>query len=167
MLSAADATMVEEFRSAMRRLAASVHVVTARDATGCHGMTVTAACSLSVEPAAMVVCINRSARAHSAMIETGRLCLNLLGAGEEELAARFAGGTGEVGLARFDPSRWSLDAPAGPSFVNALASIDLSVESHHPFSTHTIFACAVDAVRLGGERPALLYANRRYGALVT
>lgn len=158
--------MTEGFRSAMRRLAASVHVATARDSTGYHGMTVTAACPLSVDPTAMVVCINRSARAHAAMIEAGRLCLNLLGAGEEELASRFAGATGEIGLARFDPASWSLDAPAGPSFANALASIDLTIESRQPFGTHSIFACAVDSVRLGGERSALLYANRRYGAFL-
>lgn len=164
MLNDLDATMAESFRSAMRRLAASVHVATARDATGCHGMTVTATCSLSVDPAAMVVCINRSARAHAAMIETGRLCLNLLGAGEEELASRFAGATGEIGLARFDPARWSLDAPAGPRLANALASLDLTIVSNQPFGTHSVFACAVNFVRLGGERPALLYANRRYGA---
>ncbi|RYG88560.1 MAG: flavin reductase, partial [Alphaproteobacteria bacterium] len=75
MLNDVNATLGEDFRSAMRRLAASVHVATTRDATGAHGMTVTAACSLSVAPAAMIVCVNRSARAHASMIETGRLRL--------------------------------------------------------------------------------------------
>lgn len=158
-------TEISGFREAMGRLAASVHIATARHDGAHHGMTVTAACSLCVTPAAMVVCINRSARAHAPMIESGALCLNLLAVGEDAIAARFAGGTGEPSGSRFDPALWALDAAAGPAFHRALASIDLAIESARPFGTHSILACTVTSVRLGEARPALLYANRRYGAL--
>jgi flavin reductase len=49
------------FREAMRRLAATVNVVTARSGERCFGMTATAVTSLSMDPVSALVCVNRSA----------------------------------------------------------------------------------------------------------
>jgi flavin reductase len=46
------------FRSAMRRLVATVSVVTCADADGWHGMTATAVTSVCIDPPAILVCVN-------------------------------------------------------------------------------------------------------------
>ncbi|MFX6861586.1 flavin reductase family protein, partial [Acinetobacter baumannii] len=51
----------DNFRSAMRSLAGGVSVITAGRGNDLSGMTVTSVSSLSVEPATLIVSINRKA----------------------------------------------------------------------------------------------------------
>jgi flavin reductase len=159
------ATHEAAFRESMARLAATVHVVTARHGGRPFGMTITAACSLSLDPMSVVLCINRAAASHDAFMGSGRLCLNMLGQDHADVAARFAGATGHRGEDRFDPGRWTLGGAAGPVFDEAVAALDCRIALIQPFGTHSILGCTVDSVRLGSKRPALLYADRRYATL--
>src|SRR5690606_14852063 len=56
------------FRESMARLAATVHIVTAEAEGQRHGMTMTAACSLSVDPMSMILSIDRGSATHGAII---------------------------------------------------------------------------------------------------
>ncbi len=49
----------ENFRNAMRPLAGGVSMITVRRGNGLSGMTVTSVSSLSVEPATLIVSVNR------------------------------------------------------------------------------------------------------------
>ncbi|MEU0334054.1 flavin reductase family protein [Streptomyces sp. NPDC006193] len=80
------------FRSAMAALAAPVTVVTCYDELGApRGMTVSAACSLSLDPPLFLVCLDRRAGSHDALVTAPYFCVHVLGPGDEDLAMRFAG----------------------------------------------------------------------------
>ncbi|MFF7185852.1 flavin reductase family protein [Streptomyces sp. NPDC008222] len=103
------------FRSAMAALAAPVTVVTCYDDLGApRGMTVSAASSLSLDPPLFLVCLDRRAGSHDALVSAPFFCVHLLGPGDEDLAMRFAG----------PADRRFTDAPLlpGPAPAPALAA---------------------------------------------
>ena len=82
------------FREAMARLGAAVHVVTSAGPGGKTGFTATAVCSVSDQPATLLVCLNRRSKSAPLLSQNGVFCVNTLGASEEKLADVFAGRSG-------------------------------------------------------------------------
>ncbi len=81
----------QEFRAALGHFASSVNVVTARTADGqLAGITVTAFCSLSLEPPLVVICIDKRARLHEALAGGQPFAVNMLSQDQEVLSRRFA-----------------------------------------------------------------------------
>lgn len=74
----------------MGRWATGVAVVTSRDETGPRGATTNALTSLSLDPLLVLVCLDRGSNTLRAVRASGRFCLNVLAAGQEEVARRFA-----------------------------------------------------------------------------
>src|SRR5215467_11920344 len=59
----------DTFRSVLGRFASGVTILTARDASGAdHGMTVSAFCSLSLEPPLVLFCIDHAASMHGLLV---------------------------------------------------------------------------------------------------
>lgn len=156
---------LDAFRESMARLAAAVHIVTAQADGESHGMTITAACSLSVDPMSMILSINRGSATRKAILSSRRLCLNMLAPGRDDLAMRFAGAFGHRGEDRFQEGDWLYEAAAPPMLRNAAAALQCDLVDAHDFGTHSVLLCTVRDVRLGAETKALVYANRRYGAV--
>jgi len=79
------------FRRVMGSLPAGVTIVTSRDAEG-HpkGLTVSACSSVSLEPPLLLVCVDRRSSSLQAIKATGVFAVNILRAGQQDLAARFA-----------------------------------------------------------------------------
>jgi len=67
------------FLAAMRKVAATISLVTTRENGSAHGMTATAISSLSADPPAILVCIKRSASIHGPLCRVKWFCVNLLG----------------------------------------------------------------------------------------
>ncbi|UNK78228.1 flavin reductase family protein [Sphingopyxis granuli] len=164
-MSVAATTGVDAFRESMARLAATVHIVTAQAHGQRHGMTMTAACSLSVEPMSMILSIHRGSATHDAILASRRLCLNMLAPGDGDLATRFSGALGHRGEDRFVDHDWIFVSDAPPMLRNAAAALQCDVVEVHEFGTHNVLLCAVREVHLGTDSAALVYANRRYGAV--
>ena len=79
------------FRNLLGRFATGVTIVTARDDAGAHqGMTVSAFCSLSLEPPLVLMCIDKSATMFELLTTCERFSVNILAADQEEIARRFA-----------------------------------------------------------------------------
>src|SRR5580704_6083681 len=74
------------FREAMAKLGAAVHVVTSAGPAGKTGFTATAVCSVSDQPATLLVCLNRRSNSAPVMAQNGVFCVNTLGAAESNLA---------------------------------------------------------------------------------
>jgi flavin reductase (DIM6/NTAB) family NADH-FMN oxidoreductase RutF len=144
-----------------------VHIVTTEYAGQRHGMTMTAICSLSLDPLSIVLCVNRAATSHDALRAAGVLSLNMLGKDQAEMAARFSGALGHRREARFEGAEWQDNPGYGPMLASALARLDCRIALAEPFGTHSILACHVDRVVLGRARPALIYADRRYATIAT
>src|SRR5271169_6988178 len=91
---AIDSVDVAAFRDAMARLGAAVHVVTSAGLAGKTGFTATAVCSVSDQPATLLVCLNRRSNSAPLLAQNGVFCVNTLGAADSNLADIFAGRSG-------------------------------------------------------------------------
>jgi 3-hydroxy-9,10-secoandrosta-1,3,5(10)-triene-9,17-dione monooxygenase reductase component len=74
----------------MSRWVTGVAVVTSTDGTGPRGATTNALTSLSLEPLLVLVALDHGSNTLEAVRNSGRFCINVLAAGQEELARRFA-----------------------------------------------------------------------------
>jgi flavin reductase (DIM6/NTAB) family NADH-FMN oxidoreductase RutF len=154
----------EAFRASMRLVASSVSLVTARDADGeWHGMAVTSAGSLSMEPPSMMVAVNRTASIHPVILQTGRFTLNLIDESHSKLMEPFA--RSDMRHRRFVSDDWMAVGLGGPVLKDALCSHVCSVAETHEFGTHTVFFGIVDDVILSdhkAQQPApVLWLNGR------
>lgn len=174
MLSAGNARQVEDalslpddFKEAMRRLAATVCILTTMHDGQRWGLTATAVCSLSAAPPSLIVCINRDAEAYPAMKASGRICVNLVSDHQQDTAERFSGMLGHKGEARFEHARWT-ELPTGvPVLIDAVAALDCRIRDSVPYATHIVLFCEVDAVSLGHRRTPLLYGDRNFCDLIS
>ncbi len=80
----------EQLRRLMAHWVTGVAVVTSCDEKGPRGATTNALTSLSLEPLLMLVCLDRSSNTLEAVRSSGRFCINVLAADQEEIARRFA-----------------------------------------------------------------------------
>ncbi|MEV0702867.1 flavin reductase [Saccharopolyspora sp. NPDC050389] len=154
-----------EFRAAMANLSAAVNVVTTDGAHGLAGMTVSAACSVTDSPPTVLVCVNRSSRSHDVLVANGRICVNVLGAEQEELAMHFAGATKVPTAQRFTEDRWDLDSEEVPVLRDAPASIIGRIIAEQAQGSHSVMFVEVDKVLTREDSGALVYFQRRFHSL--
>ena len=158
-----------EFRAAMRRVAATVTLITTADTTGQrHGMVATAVSSVTMEPPTLLICVNRSASLYAPLIERGQFCVNVLMASHHELVACFSGQ--KVGETRFDTGDWRLDGRTRlPYLHGAQCNLFCSVNGVSTVGTHAVIIAVVNAVQINESVVPLLYADgalRGLGAAV-
>ena len=153
------------FREAMSRLGAAVHVVTSAGLAGKTGFTATAVCSVSDQPAVLLVCLNRRSNSAPLLAQNGVFCVNTLGAGEEKLADMFAGRSGVHLDERFAQGEWLTLKTGAPVLASAVVAFDCRTIEIKAMASHNVVFGAVEAVRLGPSGPALVYHERAYKGL--
>ena len=147
----------DTFRSALGRFATGVTVVTTVDGAGRdHGMTVSAFCSLSLDPPLVLVCIDHTASLHGVLRAGLPLAVNVLAAGQEPLSRRFAGG--EPGD-RFAGVGFERAANGAALLEGALAALECRIEALHPGGDHTIVVARVQHAATHDRRPLLYYRS--------
>jgi flavin reductase (DIM6/NTAB) family NADH-FMN oxidoreductase RutF len=142
--------MPASFREAMRRLAASVMIVTTRDAEGQpHGMVASSVIPVSMDPPSMLVAVNRSASLHPVLLGSRRFCVNLLADHQHHLLAPFS--QTALRSQRFSSADWrqaaSNDTERLPWLPEAPAVIECAVDLATDYGTHTLFVGRVLKVR--------------------
>lgn len=149
------------FRTAMRRLAATVTVLSTRSESGLrHGMTATAVTSVSANPPAVLACVNRSAALH-AQLGLGRLlCINLLHCSQQRLSEVFSGA--KEGEIRFSEGDWRSDADGVPYLADAQANIFCEIEALQAYGTHSICIGRVIRATSRPEVAPLVYQDGAY-----
>jgi flavin reductase len=150
------------FTRAMKFAATGVNIVTTDGPAGRFGMTVSAFSSLSAEPPQVLACINRRSPVGEAIVENGSLCVNLLSAGQRQLADIFAGIGQEGRPYDFGAAQWESQVSGAPVLEGAVAAFDCVLGSSIAAGTHRIFIGRVVAVTAQGGQ-TLLYTNRAYG----
>ena len=80
----------QSLRRLMAHWATGVAVVTSRDDAGPRGATTNALTSLSLDPLLVLVALDRASNTLAAVRASGRFCINVLAADQEEIARRFA-----------------------------------------------------------------------------
>jgi cob(II)yrinic acid a,c-diamide reductase len=153
------------YRDAMSRLAGHVHIVTAAYKGERRGVTITAACSVSDDPATLLVCLNSSNPRNSIFTSSGSFALNLLGADQMELAHVFSGRDGIDPSLRFNHGHWSTLETGSPVLDDAVAAFDCRLIDIKSIATHLVLFGEVIGIRLGKQKPALVYLDRDYRTL--
>ncbi len=150
------------FREAMARLGAAVHVVTSAGPAGKTGFTATAVCSVSDQPAMLLVCLNRKSNSAPLLWQNRVFCVNTLGAGESKLADVFAGKGGVHLEERFAVGEWVTLKTGSPVLASAVVAFDCRTIEIKTMASHNVIFGAVEAVRFGPGGPALVYHDRAY-----
>ncbi len=155
--------VAEALRAALRGLARSVAVITCRHDGLRHAMAATAVSELSLDPPAMLVCVNRDASIHAPLAAGADFCINILHASQAEISARCGGQA--RGEARFDVGAWRDGAGDAPALEDAQARFACRNGGAMNYGTHAIF---IGEVIEAFGRPSvdpLVYVDGRYGRI--
>lgn len=153
------------YRDAMSRLAGHVHIVTAAHEGVRRGVTITAACSVSDDPATLLVCLNGANPRNDIFSDSGSFALNLLGAEQLDLAHVFSGKNHVDPSERFSHGTWGELKTGAPILNEAVAAFDCRLIDIKTVATHIVLFGQVVAVTLGQQKPALVYLDRDYRTL--
>jgi flavin reductase (DIM6/NTAB) family NADH-FMN oxidoreductase RutF len=147
----------ELFREVFGRFATGVAVITTAGPAGRGGMTANALCSLSLEPLLVLVCIENQARTLPIVREAGRFAVNLLNAGQEELARVFASKLPEAEKLDAVSHRYESSLPI---LEGSLAWAICDLRDLIAGGDHTIAIGEVTALGLGDGTPLLWFEGR-------
>ncbi|MGF7161868.1 flavin reductase (DIM6/NTAB) family NADH-FMN oxidoreductase RutF [Rhodoligotrophos appendicifer] len=149
----------QRFRGAMRRLASGVGIVTTAEGERWFGMTATAITSLSMEPPALVVCVNKNASIHAPLHESGRFTVNLLRRDQAHIGNAFA----KLPAAeRFTVGEWQFDSGHSPYLIGAQAVIHCRLGPLMPFGTHTLLVGEVMEAIIHQEVAPLVFVDGNF-----
>lgn len=135
------------YRDTIGLLPTGVAVVTATGSAGPAGLTTNAVTSLSLDPVLLLVCFDAGSRTLPVVREAGRFAVNVLRAGQEDLAAVFA--SKRVGREKFDAVTHRQEHGV-PVLDDALAWVACDLRDLHPGGDHAIGVGEVLA--MGGDR---------------
>ncbi len=144
----------DEFRSALGRFPSGVTVVTTKGADGSdQGMTVSAFCSVSLEPPLVLICIEKTASVYDALTSAPEFVVNILSAKQEQIARRFS----IVDIDRFEGVGFSRTQNGIAVLDDALGIIECNRSALHDAGDHTIIVAEVEATRAENGSPLMYY----------
>lgn len=144
----------DAFRSALGRFASGVTVITTCTPDGTdHGMTASAFCSVSLDPPLILVCVEKVATMHDAIVACSHFAVNVLSQSQEPMARRFA----EVDGNRFDGIGFSRGSHSTPLIDDALATLECRRAAVYEGGDHTIVIGEVEAASWRDDKPLLYY----------
>jgi len=149
----------DNFRNAMRRMAASVSIVTVAHGGHKAGATVSSVTSVSFDPMSLLVCIHNQSLFHDIISKADHFCINLLRADQEDLSNTFSRPSSEEDL--FSKGDWQ-DLHGHPYLKNAQANFFLKKQEAFAFGSHTIFIGEVREVICAEEVSPLVYMDGGY-----
>lgn len=151
----------DSLKAALRTLGGGVSIITAGEGEARTGATVTSATALSIEPARMLVSLNRSSSTWPVVERFGHFGINIVGPAHETLANQFAGRGGLRGPDRYRGAQWTTAVSGAPLLADTVAAIDCTVEEAIERHSHVIVIGKVLAIRIGSGH-SLLYQDGRY-----
>jgi flavin reductase len=152
-------------RTALRRLASGVTVLTVRHGERLHGTTASAVTAVSREPLLISVCLRRGSAFTDLAAAAGRFTVNVLGSRQALLADHFADPARPAGAAQFALVDRHVDAVTGaPELERCLAWLACRVQARSAAGDHEILLGEVLEARPGSGSPLLIYDNRLHGA---
>ncbi len=147
----------DPLRAILGRFATGVTILAAgRDEP--QGMTANSFTSVSLSPPLVLVCVNRSAAIHRAVVESKAFAVSVLAADQEEVARHFANHSRPRGRREFDMVGWSPGPVTGAPLIHGtLAWIECELAATYDGGTHSIFLGSVVASTHGPGRDVLLF----------
>jgi flavin reductase (DIM6/NTAB) family NADH-FMN oxidoreductase RutF len=153
----------EKLRSAMRAWSAGVAVVTSVHEGWQHGATVNSFTSISLDPALVVVTLQKSARTHDLILKSRVFGITILSAEQANISELFAGKTHVED--RFAGLQTQTLVTGVPLLVGGLAWLDCRVMETFDAVHSTLFIAEALATQVNGSGESLIYHNREYWKL--
>ncbi len=145
----------------MREQASTVTVVTAASDGALEGATVTAFCSVSLEPPIVLVSLRRQSSTRGAIERSGYYGVNILSSADRELALYFASRAPD----KFADVSHHFGATGIPLLKGVAASLECRVIESVAGGDHTIYLGEVVAARTTPEAAPLIYFRRSFRSL--
>lgn len=153
----------DDFRRVLGHFATGVTILTTIDSESRPtGLTVSAFCSVSLDPPQVLVCVDHKSQSYPALRDGPTFAVNILSTEHEHVSRRFA----TTRLDKFDGIPWSRGRLGLPLIDGALAHLECRTVSRHVEGDHTILVGLVEDARHAGGEP-LLYFRGKYGRLGT
>ena len=158
----------DEFRRVMGRLATGVTIVTTRAGNDAHGTTMSAVCSVSLQPQLVLVCVDHESDIQALIRESGVFAVNVLHEGQASLAVELShkGTAEQLAAHRLENLPHRNGETGAPLLEDSLAYVECRVGNTIEAGDHTIYIGSVVAagVSAHADRPLLHYEGR-YGSL--
>ena len=149
----------EQFLIAMRFLASSVSVISAKDSSGkLFAMTASSVTSLTMDPPSILVCVNNSATIHDVLMKGENLCINILQKTQQEISNICS--SRELESTRFQNNFW--DTSDIPFIKDSQANIFCKVDETVSYHTHKIVIGSVIHSQSAETFNTLMYADGGY-----
>jgi flavin reductase (DIM6/NTAB) family NADH-FMN oxidoreductase RutF len=151
------------FRRVMGHFVTGVTVVAALDGERPFGITVNALSSVSLDPALVMVALDRRRFLTPIVRAAGRYGVNILSEDQQALSDCFAGAAVEPGREAFCGAAWHAGETGLPLIDGAIATLECTVVQTFSAGDHDLFIGRVDALANETYHPMpLLYYRRRY-----
>jgi flavin reductase (DIM6/NTAB) family NADH-FMN oxidoreductase RutF len=153
----------DTFRRVMGHFVTGVTVVTALDGERPFGITVNALSSVSLDPALVMVALDRRRFLTPIVRAAGRYAVSILSEDQQALSDCFAGAAVEPGREAFCGASWHAGTTGLPLLDGAIATLECTVVEAFSAGDHDLFIGRVDVLASRPEHPMpLLYYRRRY-----
>ena len=147
-------------RECLSRFATGVAVVTCRGSAGPCGITANSFSSVSLEPPLVLWNIAKVSNSLQAFLDAEHFAINVLGAGQQELASHFAQSDHTI----FRGIDFQNSAKDVPLLVDPVACFECRTHQVHDCGDHYIIIGEVEEFRSDDREPLLFY-NGQYAAL--
>lgn len=148
------AVTTDEYKLALSRFASGVTVVTTRDTHGKrHGITVSAFCSVSLDPPMVLICIEKTTGSHYAFGEFGAFVVNVLASSQSRVSEHFASQLDE----KFDDIEHTLNEDGVPVLDDAIATLRCTLRHSFDGGDHSIFIGLVESVQVSKGEPLIYF----------
>lgn len=152
------------FRAALGSFPTGVTVMTAEVDHVPHGMTANAVSSVSLEPAMVLVCVDRAAHMATVVQGSMRFALSILAEDQADLSTHFADPARGLGPHEFDGIEVERGTLGLPLLAGAVTHLECEVDRIVPAGDHLVVLGNVAALDTSTRAP-LAYLRGQYGTI--
>ncbi|GAA3590751.1 flavin reductase family protein [Kineosporia mesophila] len=151
------------FRRAVGRFATGICVVTSLEGRFDHAMTVNSFTSVSIDPALVLVCVEKESRFHDAVVDAGVWGVSVLGP-EQRPVATWLANRGRPLIGQLDRAPHHRGPETGVALLDeAVATLECRTTDVHSAGDHSILVAEVVGARVPDDGAgALLYHRAAY-----
>ncbi len=146
-----------------RQFVTGVTVVTAMDENTPRGLAVNAFSSISLDPATVMVCVQRTSSTHDCLFRATHLAINILSTDQLDVVNKFAVKSED----KFAGLEWTPGPFGSPLIERSSAQMEVEIRERLQASTHTVFICRVVHAAVEDRHPMVYAAGQFFdgGAL--
>ncbi|MFB0834550.1 flavin reductase [Arthrobacter halodurans] len=141
-----------------RQFITGVTVVTTQENGVPKGLAVNSYASVSLDPALVMVCIQKTSSTYPALHAATHLGINILGTEQRSTVATFASKSTD----KFADVDWHAGPHGSPLIDGSPASLEAEIRERFQATTHTVFICRVRHAEVTEASPIVYKAGRFY-----